>query len=294
MSMVVTAGDVAERVRLTEQVIRDELGRAGRVDRRLGAAMTYAVFPGGKRWRPLLTLIAAELTSGDWRRAVNAAAAIELLHCCSLVFDDLPCMDDSPVRRGRPALHRRFGDDHAILAGIGLLTTAYGLLARTPKPRQAIRLASRYLGPTFMLAGQAIDLRSGRRGSLPMATADPVQVSELRNRKTSGLIILALLVGALHGSLSRKQARALSMVGKELGNAFQIADDMVDNDRHNEQTRPAITGVRTNPIAGVTRIRNHVEQAIALLHGAFALSDPRNELTATVRRLFAQFTTDIK
>jgi farnesyl diphosphate synthase len=218
---------IAARRRAVDESLRAALADDRFVALDLAAAMRHAVFPGGQRWRPLATLGAAELAGGRWEDALPAAAAVELVHCSSLVFDDLPAMDDARTRRGAPAVHVRYGQGTAILAGLGLLTTAFGLAARSPHPRRAVALTSRYLGPVGLLTGQALDLASPLPPEEPRLRAD-ASAREVRLRKTSALVQLALRLGALHGQVTREQDQSLSRFGREIGHAYQCVDDLRD------------------------------------------------------------------
>lgn len=171
-------------------------------------------------------------------------------------------------------------------------TTAYDLLARSPKSRQATILASRYLGPRFTLGGQAIDLRGLNRPLSMSRRHDETRVARLKNRKTSGLITLALHLGALHGRVTRRQASALSQIGSELGNAFQLADDIMDGD--GAYVLDSGIGDASAPMASGTtmqRLKRHVERADALLHDAFVASEARTAMTAAVRQLSISIST---
>lgn len=257
---------VAERREAVDAALRGALASPRPVLPQLSAAMEHAVFPGGQRWRPLLTLAAAELCEASWRDALPSAAAIELLHCASLVFDDLPCMDDSPLRRERPSVHARFGEGLAVLAGIGLLTAAFGALARSRRPRAAARLASRLVGPAEILTGQAVDLL-GEANGVPAG-----RVRRVHDRKTSALIRLALLAGALHGTSTPAQRRALSGYGAALGAAYQRLDDLVDATQDGRDTEDAA--------AACARVVACLDRGAAALDGAFAAGPARAALDA--------------
>lgn len=201
--------------------------------RRLHAAMRYAVFPGGKRIRPALTLLAyAAARPGKSKAiapAIPAACAIELMHCFSLVHDDLPCLDDSPTRRGRPSVHRRFDESTALLAGDALLVLAFEVLARPwaalpGKARTAIALElARAAGANGMIGGQAAELDlAGRRPAL--ATLESVH-----RRKTGGLFEAAAVMGGLAGGAPPRLIAILRRYARQLGLAFQIADDLLDH-----------------------------------------------------------------
>ena len=208
------------------------------------AALRYSLLAGGKRLRPLLVLAAAE-AAGDAveeaeRLALPAACAIELIHTYSLIHDDLPAMDDDSMRRGRPTSHVQFGEGMAILAGDGLLTEAFALLAREPadpdgtlaaRKLATIALIAEAAGVTGMVGGQAIDLDAARphraRADAPPAF-DADSLRDMHARKTGALIRAAGLAGATMAGAARPVHRAIDLFGREIGLAFQIVDDVLD------------------------------------------------------------------
>ena len=224
----------------------------------LHEAMRYALFPGGKRLRPLLTLVGCVATGGDAERALVAAAGIECLHTYSLVHDDLPCMDDDALRRGRPTCHTVYGDATALLVGDALLTCAFGAVA-TAGAAAVARLALA-AGSRGMVGGQMADLEAeGGRGA-----RDVAHVAWIHDRKTGALITGALVVGALAGaagaSLPAALLQQLERYGDCLGRAFQIADDCLDltgsavelgknpnaDAAHDKLTWPAVVGLEAS------------------------------------------------
>ena len=202
--------------------------------RTLDEAVHYAVFPGGKRLRPTLTLMGARIFDGNWAEAFPAACAVEFVHTSSLIFDDLPCMDDATMRRNIPALHKVFGEEIALLAGLALLNRAYSLFGRQA---HLLAEASRCIGVDGMIGGQALDL-----SLLP--DADEVEAErslklQERNRKTSAMMQLAFTAGALACGRSPAEVAPLSQAGQFLGEAYQIGDDLLDNgslSRHTGKT----------------------------------------------------------
>ncbi|MGE3171252.1 MAG: polyprenyl synthetase family protein [Planctomycetota bacterium] len=197
---------------------------------RLHAAMRYALFPGGKRLRPLLCLMGCEVTGGLAERALTAAAGLECLHTYSLVHDDLPCMDDDALRRGRPTCHVRYGEATALLAGDALLTLAFAATA-TAGSAAVHRLAAA-AGSRGMVGGQEADLDATfGRGQRSLD-----RVEWIHDRKTGALITASVLVGALAGCGAEDRDGAppagvlqrLERYGFCLGRAFQIADDCLD------------------------------------------------------------------
>jgi geranylgeranyl diphosphate synthase type II len=194
---------------------------------RLHRAMHHAVTGPGKRLRPLLTLLAARRFGGDEAAALDAGCAVEMVHAASLVLDDLPCMDDAVLRRGEPATHRAFGQDTAILASIGLLNQAYGVMAALPgiAEAQRLRLVSllvQAVGSQGLVGGQERDLH------LRYAHTAEEEVDQLNHQKTGVLFVAALEAGAVLGRASEDGVAAMRRFGRHLGLAFQTLDDVLD------------------------------------------------------------------
>jgi farnesyl diphosphate synthase len=211
--------------------ILDESARAGAPER-IVAAMRYAALGGGKRLRPFLVIETAGLFDVAAETAANAAAAIECVHCYSLVHDDLPAMDNDDLRRGRPTVHKAFDEWTAILAGDALLTLAFEVLAGLAAPggpgTNAALIASlaRAAGPAGMVGGQCLDLEADKLG-LPVEP-DAAHVERLQALKTGAIIRSACEFGAILGQAGESERRALQTYGQRLGVAFQIADDLLD------------------------------------------------------------------
>lgn len=209
-----------------EQALHDLLPPASAAPAALHAAMHYALFPGGKRLRPLLVLLGAQAAGGDPAAVLRAAAAVECLHTYSLVHDDLPCMDDDDLRRGRPTCHKVHGEAIALLAGDALLTLAFeGVASAGPA---AVAALARGAGSLGMVGGQVEDLAA--EGD--PAAHDLARLQWIHDHKTGALITASLLVGA-HGVWGAGGApaalvAALARYGGLLGRAFQIADDCLD------------------------------------------------------------------
>jgi geranylgeranyl diphosphate synthase type II len=206
---------------------------------RVGDAMRYSLFAGGKRLRPILALAAAEAIAAAHGEAVDegraralpAACALELIHTYSLVHDDLPAMDNDTLRRGRPTSHVVFGEGQAILAGDALLTEAFALMAREPDdpglaPRKlrAIRIVAEAAGACGMVGGQAIDLDAAGSG----ASFDGEGLRAMHARKTGALIRAAAAAGAVMAGATDSQLAAIETFASHLGLAFQIVDDILD------------------------------------------------------------------
>ncbi len=195
-------------------------------------AMRYSVFAGGKRLRPALVLLGARAAGGDEASVLGIACAVELVHTYSLIHDDLPAMDDDDFRRGRPSCHRKFGEAVAILAGDALNTFAFEVLARTaPDPARVARLVVELCaaaGTFGMVGGQVADLES--QDAARTAGPDVAAVRAIHERKTAALLTTSLRLGALAVGGSEATVERLSAVGSRLGLAFQIVDDVLDEE----------------------------------------------------------------
>lgn len=194
----------------------------------LFAAMRYAVLEGGKRLRPFLVCASADIFGVPRERSVRVGTAVELVHCYSLVHDDLPSMDDDRLRRGRPTVHVAFDEATAILAGDALLTLAFEALSReeaTPDPMARLELLrglARAAGPRGMVGGQMIDLWAETRA------LDEAGIVRLQRMKTGEMIAFAGEAGAILGHGGSEARHALRMYAHDLGLAYQITDDLLD------------------------------------------------------------------
>jgi geranylgeranyl diphosphate synthase, type II len=209
-----------------ERALRSLLPDVSAPPARLHEAMHYALFPGGKRLRPMLALLGCHATGGAIERALQPAAGLECLHTYSLVHDDLPCMDDDDLRRGRPTCHKVHGEALALLAGDALLTIAFEAAAAAGAA--GVVALARAAGSLGMVGGQVEDLA---------AEGDPAQhtlarVQWIHDHKTGALITASLLVGAYAGAAPQaapaEVVAPLTAFGDRLGRAFQIADDCLD------------------------------------------------------------------
>ena len=189
-------------------------------------AMAYSLLSGGKRIRPVLTLAVCRLFGGEPETAMPFACGVEMLHAYSLIHDDLPCMDDDDFRRGKPSNHKVFGEATAVLAGDGLLTAAFGVLAQASvSPEQICRAVvclSRAAGPEGMVGGQVLDLMGEGRS---LTYDEIVQIQDL---KTGCMMEAAARLGAIAAGSSPQQEEAAASYAKKLGLAFQIRDDLLD------------------------------------------------------------------
>ncbi len=214
--------------RAVEDLLAALLPEPGGPEARLVEAMRYATLGGGKRLRPFLVVASAELFDVAEPFALRVAAAVEMVHCYSLVHDDLPCMDDDDMRRGKPSTHVRFGEANAILAGDALLALAFEVLSSAATHGDAevraelVRGLAVAAGAAGMVGGQAIDLAAvGQR--LEMGT-----VTRLQQLKTGALIAFCCEAGAVLGHADVAKRHALRAYAHDLGLAFQIADDLLD------------------------------------------------------------------
>lgn len=197
-------------------------------------AMRYSIFAGGKRLRPILTLAAAEACGGEEKKALPPACSVEVLHTYSLVHDDLPCMDDDDLRRGRPTSHKIYGEGMAVLTGDALLTEAFTILAATP-PTTRYSLKDILLefsicgGSKKLIGGQVLDLE-GEGQDLTKA-----QLIRIHENKTAALLTTSLRLGAMTANATPRQLEALTNFGYNLGLAFQVIDDILDVTQSTEQ-----------------------------------------------------------
>jgi len=215
---------------LSDKTAHGELARPPR----LMAAMRHAVLGGGKRLRPFLTIEAARLFGVEGEGALRAGGAVELLHCYSLVHDDLPSMDDDDLRRGRPTVHRAYDEATAILVGDALQTLAFEVLANPatasePAIRSDLVLGlARASGLGGMVGGQLLDLSAeGRYGPATLGEAD---VRLLQMMKTGAILTFSVEAGAILGQADAGARQSLVEYGRALGAAFQVADDILDRE----------------------------------------------------------------
>jgi len=195
----------------------------------LGRAMRYGVLDGGKRLRPLLVLAAAEATRGAHAAALRAAVSVELIHAYSLIHDDMPCMDNDVMRRGKPTVHVAHGEAQAMLAGDAMQALAFEVLTPQDDPAmpavlqaRLCGLLARSAGHAGMAGGQAIDL-----ASIGLAL-DEAALRDMHRRKTGALLQVSVLMGAACGECPRRAWDALARYGAAIGLAFQVVDDILD------------------------------------------------------------------
>lgn len=251
-------------------------------------AMRHSLLAGGKRLRPILTLAAAEACGAkDLKNILPAACAVELIHTYSLIHDDLPCMDDDDLRRGRPTCHKVFGEGIAVLAGDALLTRAFGLLA-------AVKPAKRYplsqllteieeaAGSLQLIAGQVADIEAEGK-SLSIRN-----VRFIHERKTAAIIVLSLRLGAMIAGATPRDLKALTDFGASLGLAFQILDDILDVTSTSQQLGKSAgkdlkASKATYPVAlGLEAARKEAEK---VTHSALRALDPIGARGSHLRKI---------
>jgi geranylgeranyl diphosphate synthase type II len=245
---------------------------AGRLPENLRDAAKYAVLGPGKRLRPALTILACEALDGRRDKALAAAGAMELIHCFSLVHDDLPAMDDDDLRRGRATLHIHAGEAMAILAGDVCVSLAFEWLANAPVDgeRQAALVRELAAATTAMIAGQVYDTLGGFACKLN----DRQRLDLIHRHKTAALIAAACRMGAICASAAPAQIDALSRYGQSIGLMFQIVDDLLDVTQSAEHVGKAVgkdesAGKLTFPgLLGVEASRAEVERLRAAAHDA--------------------------
>ena len=256
----------------------------------LHRAMRYAVFAGGKRLRPVLCLAAAEACGGKISDALPAACAVECVHTYSLVHDDLPCMDDDDLRRGRPTTHKVFGEAVAVLAGDALLTRAFEILARTKKTTRysvgdLVAELAKASGSLFLVGGQVADMEAENRA------AKPEELVFIHRGKTAAMISASLRLGAMSANATPARVKALGKFGENLGLAFQIIDDILDITQTSEQLgksagKDAAAGKATYPaVFGLEKSRR---EAARLTKAALKALEPFGKNADFLRALADQ------
>ena len=282
---------LAEAAALTDSVLDRLIAVPEGLEARVFEAMRYAALAPGKRLRPFLVLASAQLFSVARRSALQVAAAIELVHAYSLVHDDLPAMDNSDLRRGRPTCHRAFDDATAILAGDGLLTLAFEVLAHPDTHGDAavraelVASLAAAAGSHGMVGGQMIDLIAERRPDLDIGA-----ITRLQRLKTGALIAFACESGAILGKASIEVRLSLRGYAHDLGLAFQIADDLLDVEGSAGETgkpvgQDAAAGKATFvSILGVERARAQAKLLVSQAAAHLDLFEDRAELLRQAAR----------
>lgn len=261
---------MADAKELTDRLLDTHLPPAEIEPATLHAAMRYSVMAGGKRLRPILALAAYQYAGGDPDRAPQtvhrAMAALEMVHTYSLIHDDLPCMDDDDLRRGRPTCHKQFNEAIATLAGDALHVIAFQLMAETGSIKVVLELAEA-VGTSGMLGGQMADIEA--EGS--QTTRE--EIANIHKRKTAALIRGSVRVGAILGGADQPLLDRLTKYGETIGFAFQIVDDILDiegdqallgkqvgsDSRNDKATYPSVIGLE----AARTEAADLIDAALA-------------------------------
>jgi geranylgeranyl diphosphate synthase, type II len=247
----------------------------------------------GKRVRAILTLAAGEAFGSPVEPLLDAACGFEMIHTSSLILDDLPAMDDAELRRGEPALHRRVGEDLAILTAVALLNHGYGRIVSSHqkiKPRRwpldsLLEKVVDAVGWDGSVGGQAVDLHSGA------ATLDFPTLEYIHSRKTGALFVAAAAVGAMLGNASESSARAIEAYAKNLGLAFQITDDILDVTATREQLgkdvgkdEERLTFVKLAGLEGARELNEElIDTSLAAIGGLGSQARPLRELAERLR-----------
>ncbi len=254
--------DIYEYFRKKQEIIERELRRYltwnGRFPEILAEAMSYSVFSGGKRLRPILMIAAAEMIGGDLEDILPFACGVELIHTYSLIHDDLPSMDDDQFRRGRPTSHRVFGEAVAILAGDALLSEAFYIMAKSSSERnidpiKALRVIyeiAEASGSRGMVGGQIGDI------TMKASELDQSSVEAIHLDKTARLITVSLRAGFILSGATEYEIDTITRYGNNLGVAFQIMDDLVDAGKEKK-------GINLVHLIGVEEARKRAERLIA-------------------------------
>ena len=260
----------------------------------LSRAMSYSLFAGGKRLRPILCMAGAEAVGGEGRDALPVACALEMIHTYSLIHDDLPAMDNDDMRRGKATSHKVFGEALAILAGDGLLTEAFNVMARpdliekigAARFQEIINLISAAAGCRGMVGGQAVDIMMEGKD------IDSSQLDFIHSHKTGALISASVSSGAIIGGGSRRELGDIAIYGNKIGLAFQISDDILNVEGDSEEmgksagsdaqkrknTYPSVHGMERSKRI----LRELVDEAVNSLNGLDKKADPLRRIAGYI------------
>ena len=278
---------LADRTDAVNRALDQFLPRASTKPATIHRAMRYSLFAGGKRMRPALCLAAAEACGGTTEAALPLACAVECIHTYSLIHDDLPCMDDDDLRRGRPTSHKVFGEGVAVLAGDGLLTIAFEILAQAaPAPRYSTAALIRELasasGSQWLIGGQVADLEGeGKKVTGP-------ELKYIHRCKTAALLTASIRLGAMSANATPARLAALTKFGQALGLAFQVIDDILDVTQTTEKLGKtagkdvAATKATYPAIFGLDRSRREARRLTATAHASL---QPFGKNATTLRAL---------
>lgn len=239
---------------------------------RFWESMFYSLLSDGKRFRPLLSILTAKALGQRPDGVLPLAAAVELVHTYSLIHDDLPCLDNDDMRRGRPTNHKVYGEAMALLAGDGLLTCAFSLLSQSPSVHAitAVHLLSEAAGPRGMVGGQVLDIESNNPG-LEL-------LEEIHKRKTGALIRVSVEAAAVMCGATSEQRNALTEYGAQLGLAFQLADDIQDYNPEKPEKISFVTALGMDETQA--RLNRASEEALESLFIFPESADPLREMVS--------------
>lgn len=249
-----------------------------KIETQFNEAIDYALFSGGKRLRPVLTLLGAELFGGKPEMMMPAAVAGEFIHTSSLIFDDLPCMDNALTRRGQTSLHEKFGEGLAVLVGIGFLNASYGLVFvnHYNLPERAMQAHAELvecIGASGMIGGQSVDLALAKG----VGENSTLEYESVRNLKTSALMRLSLRVGSILAGAGHLELIKLSRFAELLGDAYQLSDDILDLEEDGEifADSQKTFAIEQGKDSAASQLKNKVEEAKHILIDNFAPSEAR-------------------
>ena len=264
-----------------ENALREHLPLApASIETQFNEATRYALFSGGKRLRPVLTLLGAELVGGKSDLVLPPAVAVEFIHTSSLIFDDLPCMDNANERRGKTSLHEKFGEGLAVLVAIGFLNASYGLVFvnHNGMPERAMQAHAEIVecvGASGMVGGQSIDLALAK-GAGVIKHSD-FESESIRNLKTSALMRLALRTGAILAGANYLELANLSRFAELLGDAYQLSDDLIDFKEDGELFETGKTFViNAGQDPARLKLKTIIEEANRVLIENFPSNEARN------------------
>lgn len=263
----------------TETILDELLPKESAYPESIHKLMRYSIFAGGKRIRPALLMASYEACGGSFedRPARAAAASLEMFHTFSLIHDDLPCMDDDDFRRGQPTAHKAFTEALAVLGGDALCIAAFEVLAHSGTIQLISEIAAA-LGTTGMLGGQVVDIESEGK------TVERSTVEYIHRAKTAALIRVSVRMGALLAGASEKDTAQLSSYGNHIGLAFQVVDDILDEEGTTEQLGKDAgsdreLGKATFPaICGLDESRRYAQELIAEAHKEIAFLGDKNSI----------------
>jgi geranylgeranyl diphosphate synthase type II len=264
-----------------ENSLREHLPLAPpNIETRFNEAVEYALFSGGKRLRPVLTLLGAELFGGKAETILPAASAVEFIHTSSLIFDDLPCMDNAPERRGKTSVHEKFGEGLAILVAIGFLNASYGLVFvnHNGLPERAMQAHAEIVecvGASGMIGGQSVDLALAKGANTGEFSGEDYNSEAVRNLKTSALMRLAMRVGAILAGANYLELAQLSRFAELLGDAYQLSDDLLDLEEDGALFAEKTFALNQTEDAARRKLKSIIADAKRLLIENFSSSEAR-------------------